>query len=323
MKTGVIATMLVMVGLILSAGCTPMDVPAPTARIQAPAVSPTPPVEIQAVNTLSPQSTEDESTRVLPSETPSQKSHDEWFFTSPDGEWTVQVEAVFPVAADGAISGDKYIVRLNVFRRDGSQRWRLLEEERPFGLGYTLPGQFHWSRDGQVLYFSEHGIADGSLTMIGFDCGLFRVALDSGSINALSRECGALRAAPDDSSYALIQGGRLLVHNSQADTQREFAYIDLLEMTGEQNWQVGGLVWSPDANQLMFTVIRNTNPPDNASTSFVLVDLESGQVRFVMDATTGQYLSSEWREDGQILVLDVFQRVYLLDVDQRALVPAN
>lgn len=315
--------MLVLVVLILAAGCTPTDAPAPSALIQSPAVSPTPPVEIQVVNTLPPQGGDEPGAMRLPSATPSPKSHDEWFFTSPDGNWTVQVEAVFPVAADGTISGDRYTVRLSVFRKDGSQRWRAFEEERPFGLGYTLPGLFHWSRDGKALYYSEHGIPDGSPTMIGFDCGLFRVALDSGAVSALSRECGALRAAPDDSGYALLQGSRLLVRNTRTDSQREFAYTDLLDMTGEQDWQMGGLVWSSDADQLLFTLIRSIIPPDTAKTSFVLVDLNSGQVRFVMDAFPGQYLSSEWREDGKIVVLDAFQQVYLLDVDQKTLLPVN
>lgn len=308
----------------LLAGCAQTEPPAPSALIQSPVISPTPPEEIQTANALPPQSGQQPENLSLMTPTQTQKSQDKWFFISPDGEWTVHVEALFPVAADGrTITGDQYTVRLNVFRKDDSLRWQILEESRPFGLGYTLPGQFHWSRDGSALYFSEHGIADGSLTVIGFDCGLFRVALDSGSMSALSRECGILRAAPDDSGFALIQDGRLLVRNNRTNSEREFAYTDLLGMAGEQDWQAGGLVWSADASRLLFTLIRNISLPDETRTSFVLVDLNSGQARFVMDPIAGQHLSSEWREDGKVVVLDAFQLVYLLDVDQQTLLPAN
>lgn len=175
----------------------------PTAVIQPPLISPTAPPETRLLDTLPPPQPEVMSSTLTPSIVTPKTTHEDWFYTSPDGQWTVQVSAEFPIAADGSLSGERYRLTLAVFRKDGGLRWDVLDEERPFGLGYTLPAQFHWSKDGSQLFYTEHGIPDGNPTIVGFDCGLYRVNLQSGERTQLSGDCGLLRAAGDGGRRSL------------------------------------------------------------------------------------------------------------------------
>lgn len=303
----------ILIGVVACSSATPTP-PMPTAVIQPPLISPTAPAEMRLLDTLPPSQPEVMSITLTPSLVTPKTTHEDWFYTSPDGQWTVQVSAEFPIAADGSLSGENYRLTLSVFRKDGGLRWDVLDEERPFGLGYTLPAQFHWSKDGSQLFYTEHGIPDGNPTIVGFDCGLYRVNLKSGERTQLSGDCGLLRAAGDGETFAVLQGNRLLIHNMTGQIVREIAFTNLLQLDNESGWQAGGLVWSPENGRLAFSVLKNIQQPAEIQTSFVLVDLLSGVVRYVAENRAGQYLPIEWGEGDTLLVLDAFGLRYRLNI---------
>ncbi len=296
------------------AACSTTTPALPTAVIRPPLVSPTPAVEFQLAATLPPPQTDTVQPALTPAPVTPKTTHEDWFYTSSDGQWTVQVSAIFPVAADGSVSGERYRLALAVFRKDGGARWQILDEERPFGLGYTLPAQFHWSRDGSQLFYTEHGNPDGSPTIVGFDCGLYRVDLQNGEKLQLTDECGLLRAAADGETYAVLQGSRLVIHNLSGQVLREFAFATLLKLDQDSNWQAGGLVWSPDNGRLAFSILNNIQQPAEIQTSFVLVDLISGMVRYVLENRQGQYLPILWDEGETLLIQDGFGLRYRLNI---------
>ncbi|GAP11569.1 hypothetical protein BECAL_02758 [Bellilinea caldifistulae] len=296
------------------AACSTAAPSLPTAVIQPPLVSPTPAVELRQVETLAPPSTEAIRSTPTSSPAPPKTTHEDWFYPSPDGQWTVQVSTIFPVAADGRVSGETYRLSLSVFRKDGGLRWPILDEERPFGLGYTLPAQFHWSQDGSQFFYTEHGIPDGSPTIVGFDCGLYRVNLQNGERTQLTGECGLLRAAGDVETFAVLQGGRLVIHSLSGEVLREIAFTNLLQLDQGDNWQAGGLVWAPDNSRLAFGILGNIQQPAEMQTSFVLVDLISGVVRYIVENRQGQYLPVSWDEGETLLIQDQFGLRYRLNI---------
>lgn len=315
---------LLFIGVFMGiSACTSAAPPLPTAIIQPLPVSPTPPVESLAIETLPPPQTAPVQPTFTEPAILEKMSHEDWFYTSPDGQWTVQLSAAFPVTAEGSISGENYRVSLSVFRADGGLRWEVLDEERPFGLGYTLPAQFHWQRDGSGLFYTEHGIPDGMPTIFGFNCGLFRINLQNGETTQLSAACGSLRAAPDGEAFAALQGGRLLIHRVSGEVIREFSFTDLLGLGEQSGWLAGGLVWSPDNGRLAFSILQNAAGAEDIQTSFVLVDLVSGSVRFFLQNQPGQYLAVDWQESDALLIMDIFGLRYRLNIRTGEIVPAG
>ncbi len=305
------------------AACSTATPPLPTAIIQPPLISPTPAVELHLAATLPPPQSETAQTTPTQPPVPPKTTHEEWFYPSPDGQWTVQVGVNFPITPEGIISGESYQVSLSVFRNDGQLRWNVLDEERPFGLGYTLPAQFHWSRDGSQLFYTEHGIPDGHPTIVGFDCGLFRVNLQSGENTQLTGDCGLLRAASDGETFAVLQGSRLLIYNMDGLVVREIAFTNLLKLDEEDNWLAGGLVWSPENGRLAFAVLHNIQQPVEMRTSFVLVDLMSGVVRYLLENRSGQYLLTDWEDSDTLLMVDAFGLRYRLNIRTAEVTPVN
>lgn len=303
--------------------CTSTTPPLPTVVIQPLLVSPTSPVESMPKEMLLPPQTKTVQPTFTATAILEKMSHEDWFYTSPDGQWTVQVSAAFPVTAEGSIGGENYRVSLSVFRADGGLRWKVLDEERPFGLGYTLPAQFHWQKDGSGMFYTEHGIPDGNPTIFGYDCGLFRVNLQNGETTQLTAGCGSLRAAPDGASFAALQGSRLLIHRINGEVIREIPFTDLLGLGEQSGWLAGGLVWSPDNGRLAFSILQNIASPAEIQTSFVLMDLVSGSVRFFLQNQPGQYLAVDWQESEALLILDTFGLRYRLNIRSGEILPAD
>lgn len=303
--------------------CTSTTPPLPTVVIQPLLVSPTSPVESMPKEMLLPPQTKTVQPTFTATAILEKMSHEDWFYTSPDGQWTVKVSAAFPVTAEGSIGGENYRVSLSVFRADGGLRWKVLDEERPFGLGYTLPAQFHWQKDGSGMFYTEHGIPDGNPTIFGHDCGLFRVNLQNGETTQLTAGCGSLRAAPDGASFAALRGSRLLIHRINGEVIREIPFTDLLGLGEQSGWLAGGLVWSPDNGRLAFSILQNIASPAEIQTSFVLMDLVSGSVRSLLQNQPGQYLPVDWRESEALLILDTFGLRYRLNIRSGEILPAD
>jgi hypothetical protein len=252
-------------------------------------------------------------------------TQDAWFVVSPNADWTIEVQVAYPLAEDGSSIGEDYYVRLSVFRQDGSLRWEILDEWRPFGLGYTLPSQFHWSDDENFLFFTEHGIQDGCPTVFGFDCGLYRFDLESGSLaNLATGRCGAARASHDGSLFAVLQNETIFISNDEAGFTREWNYTEAAGLGEQGSWQAGGVVWSPDGSALVFTVLHDISCDDGiTSSSILMVDLDSGAIEVLVDKDAHEYLTADWSQKDNIELFDASGIRYWLNIEDKTITPVD
>ncbi len=319
--------------VIVLAACSPTQ-PQPTEIVVVEArVSPTPLEEpnLAAAQAALPTAAispdiakEEELPQAAPTANLGDMSHDTWFSISPSGAWTVQVQVAYPLAEDGRQIGDQYYVRMVVFRQDGSQRWQVLDEWRYFGLGYTLPAQFHWTEDETYLFYTEHGVPDGCPTVFGFDCGLVKVSLQDGSSeNLVGERCGAARVTRDGSKVALLQHTILQVIDLEDDSLREFAFSEAAGLDSQEDWQAGGLIWSPDARSLVFTILFQSCAQGGVSSSILLLNLDSGEFKVLVDRDAHEYVTSEWRMAGRILLYDAAGVRYWLELEEGGITPVD
>jgi len=320
-------------GLVLLAACS-SPVPDSTERLVVePVVSPTPldpavleltkpPLPAAGAPAIAvPTPVSPLATAELPLEA---MAHDAWLSTSPSGAWTVHVRVAYPLADDGSLIGEEFFVNLSVFRPDGSLRWDILDEWRPFGIGYTLPSQFHWSTDEQYLFFTEHGVPDGCPTVFGFDCGLFRVDLADGSLkNLTDGSCGAARAAPDGRQFALLQNNTIMLSDLVAGFTREWEFIEVADMQNQNSWKAGGVAWSPDGSALVFTILHDICPEPGASSSILLLDLNTGEIEVLVERDSNEYFTSEWLPGDKILLFDAAKTRYWLDIKNHTITPVD
>lgn len=322
---------LIWIGLLslVVVGCATQPVEMTEVVVVDAIVSPTPPSELMqispgAIVILTTEPAIDTGPAVPTESTPGieRMTHDSWFVTSPDSSWTVQVQVAYPITKDGITIGDEYSVNLAVFRPDGSQRWQLVDEWRPFGLGYTLPSQFHWSQDGQFLFFTEHGTPDGCPTIFGFDCGLYRVNLEDGTMSNLAGSgCGAARAAPSGATFAILRNKLVEVWASDGSDSRSYPFMEASQLDRTSDWQAGGLVWSVDGTRLLMTIIHDTCSQGGASSSILALDLESAEVTVLVERSENEYLTIDWPEADKILLQDSSGLRFWLDPETRTINP--
>lgn len=314
---------------LLAAGCAAQPAELTEVVVGEAIVSPTPPSDLLQLSpgaiVVLPTEAAIETSPAVPGETTvaiENMTHDSWFVTSPDSSWTVQVQVTYPITEDGITVGDQYSVKLAVFRPDGSQRWQLVDEWRPFGLGYTLPSQFHWSQDGQFLYFTEHGTPDGCPTVFGFDCGLYRVNLEDGSlVNLAGSGCGAARASPSGAWFALLRNNLVEVWASDGSSSSSYPFMEASELDRTSDWQAGGLIWSPDETRLVMTIIHDTCSQGGASSSILAIDLEGEEVSVLVERNENEYLTIDWPEASRILLQDSSGLRFWLDPQTRTISP--
>lgn len=254
----------------------------------------------------------DSPTRLPPVDL-SEMTGDSWISISPDGNWTAQVQVAYPFNKNGVATGDRYYVRLEVLKKDGSVVWTVLDDWLNWGLGYSIPANFHWRADSGRLYFTEHTIVDGC-AVFGNERGLYEVNLEDGSLRELSGfDTGELQAAPDGQQIAVLSGSSFEVRDLSGDPLAETS-LDFLE----GDWQAGRLVWSPNGDQVLFTVMFDPCGPPKSS-SIYRMNIPSGTLDVLVERDTRVLVANQWLGDDKVELIDAAGAVWFLNPETSAL----
>ncbi len=168
---------------------------------------------------------------------------------SPNGRWVAEMTVATPK------TGDRYYTNLTVTDVARTSRWTVVDEWAQYGLGYTLPRPFHWSRDGRYLYVTNEPVPDGcALFVNGPD--LQRVDLSNGKVTQIVEPVGLwLSLSPDETTLAYLSWaeGRPLVVRDLANGAENEVKLP----ASDPNWQAGNIVWSQDGDKLALTIANN------------------------------------------------------------------
>ena len=234
---------------------------------------------------------------------------------SPDGKWRVtsSISDPVPVAAGEAEqfqTGEKYHVELTVSATDGSVTWTAVDEWRSWGLGYTVPAPLQWSQDGRSLYFSNVPVPDGCSAFVnGGD--LWRLDLADGSVTEIVPYVGLVLALSPDATQLAYYGsfGRGFILRDLATGSEQT--IPLPEWSTD--WDIGGLQWSPNDEQLLLTQVLDPCSPEPA-TAVVLVDVEALAAVTVVEQDERNFTILHWLRDDEVRLLDGEGRIWYLEV---------
>lgn len=228
-----------------------------------------------------------------------------WFSSSPDRVWQVEGLAALP-----KVSGERYYTELRVKKADGSVEWMPVAEWSCFGLGYTTPQPLRWSPDGRYLYFTNTPVADG--------CGLFvnasdlqRLNLVDGTVTEIlpSGVTWSLAVAPDGETVAYSKDDQLYIRNLFTED-----YASVRVEGPESNAQWGNFVWSPDSQQLAFTIAYAPCQPPDWRHSIVVVDTQSMTMTTVLEKDPRRLTATTWIDTSQLMLIDQQQQQWALNV---------
>jgi hypothetical protein len=232
-----------------------------------------------------------------------------WSSRSPDGKWDAQGMVAFPV--DG---GEKYYTQLKVNKTDGAVEWTVVDEWSRWGLGYTTPQPFHWSRDGRYLYFTNEPVPDGcGLFVNGSD--LHRIDLSDGSVKEIVPSSGLwLSLSPDETTLAYIgyKGRGLVVRDLATGLERETG------LDPGQDYAAGHIVWSPDGAALVLTLaIHPCSFGWAESVSVVLVEVATLKQTMLIHEDRRLLITVEWPALDRILLEDNDGSFWWMDLETR------
>ena len=296
-----------------------------------PTLSPTPTqpaaesIEPTATPTLMPSPTPAQSTAEpieptptpMPTATPTPEATPEiepWTSSSPDGKWIVTGGMSEPF-----LEGDveKYRTQLIVASADGAIEWTAVNESRNWGLGYTTPQVFHWSRDGRYLYFTNVAAPDGCVLFVnGSD--LYRVDLVTGEVEAiLPARAWWLALSPDEQTLAYLywNGSALevVLRGVESGDEKQATLPDSNEL------QAGNIVWSPDGESLLLVTARC--PPRDYS--ILRLDAASLKWTTLIDKNPQPISILEWPEAGRAVLSGEDGRRWWMDAATGRIEPVD
>lgn len=232
---------------------------------------------------------------------------------SPDQQWVASVYKSF--------ENDEAFLILVVEKQDGSVKW--VAEKVPAGQSAALaqePTPFYWSADGQTFYFTNLGFQDGCSNYSKGGKKLFGLDLGTGDVKTILDEVASeIMFSPDESMIAYVNYGEtgLQILDVKTGDKIEFEnlYPDLL--TAKY-----GLTWSPDSNQLAFTILLEACITDRA-TSIVMVDIASSSQKILVSENEGHLGSEVWLDETRILVSDWSENSWYLNPQTGDLTPIS
>lgn len=228
---------------------------------------------------------------------------------SPDRQWVAQGVAL-PPGKEAA-----YRAQLTVWRTDGSAEWTVVDQTSNWGLGWTTPRPFHWSRDGRSLYFTDYGVPDGC-PGFGNGWGLSKVDLADGSVAGVIASVGNWMAlSPQEEQLAYVPRSAHAVAIRDLTTGQESTFA--LE-TGKDDptASIGHILWSLDGSALLLAVaLDRCQALDKMRHSIVHLDLSTGTETVLIDRDGRLLVTQSWPDPGEVILLDAQERHWRMDTN--------
>jgi hypothetical protein len=244
-------------------------------------------------------------------------SVDSFSSTSPDGKWTAEA-----VLATFLGEGRYYnYTLLTVQDNTESFRWTPHEEWSESGLGESFLSTFYWSADGRYLYFHDLGYSHGC--PVKFVTYLRRVDLTDGSLTEIpltGLQLGEITVSP--------KGDQLLYQVEDGFFMRDLVTGEtrIIPVEWAEEQEAGWYAWSPDRNQLAFTIDQNPCIPlegseeSKSGTSIRLLDLDSGEIQTLTDYDPRGLVVKDWEAPKALEVFSNGEDA-LLQIDSGTLLP--
>jgi hypothetical protein len=231
---------------------------------------------------------------------------------SPNGEWIAMVSLLADVPVGDA---SYYTTQLKVRYTKSFIEWIPLEYVSHWGLGYTFPEPFHWSEDGNFLYFTNRKVVDGcSLFTNGGD--LRSLNLIDGTVTEIIPTVGNhLALSEDENLLAYTTWGNppdLVIRDMESGEERR---------TPLDADQAGSIVWSPDSKTLVLTLASQPCLPDWEQ-AVVKINVNTMGQTFSVPYDDRRFVTKEWVE-GLISLLDKDGGLWWLNLDSGELTPVE
>lgn len=251
------------------------------------------------------------STLVAPTATPilSKLKLRTEIFKSLDGKWIATVTVALPATEEQG-AAEMYYTQLKVAQADGAIAWTPVDGWSNWGLGYTTPRSFHWSKDGSRLFFTNVPVPDGcALFVNGSD--LWSLDLSDGRVQAIVPAVGlSLSLSPDETMLAYIGWGDrgLVLRDLQTGAERE-----LKVNQGQAEVQAGDIVWSPDGTSIMLTAAVHPCAANNEATSIVRVDIPTLTQTTLIREDKRRFNTVEWSSPDIVSLQDGDGQLWQMD----------
>ncbi|MEZ4731103.1 MAG: DPP IV N-terminal domain-containing protein [Caldilineaceae bacterium] len=226
---------------------------------------------------------------------------------SPNGAWTAEIHT----NVQDRNAAKWFYVELQVTSRDGQTVLTQIAEERANGMGYVMPTLLSWAPHGQALYYTEVAHPDGCALFSG-GVGLWRLDLPSGKVTQVLIDAGNPTLSPDGRAIAYTWGAKwneLLLLDLQTDKTRALL-VTMLELGAQ--W--GNLVWSPDSQQVAFTIAYHPCLLPEWSQSIVVADVRTRTVKTLIEKDKRLFVAQAWVDADRIRVSDRDRKEWEVDV---------
>jgi hypothetical protein len=237
-----------------------------------------------------------------------------WVDSSPYGPWQAVFVVAYPEAEDGSLLGDDYLVRVRLVNLETGITSPMIDEWRPYGLGFTVPQALIWSNDGQYLFLAEAGNADGSGDR--FYQSMQRLQLQTGTLTPLDLPSGSgASISPDGQRLARIDEDKLVLTDIATGGREEFE-LDLprVESRADQ------IFWSPQGDRILISLRLNPfNPLEEMRSSLYLADLKAGLVRTLIEADRRRFSIRSFPAESAALLADLEAREWWLTLPDGSL----
>lgn len=237
-----------------------------------------------------------------------------WSAMSPDGVWQITGLTALPQAG-----GEQYYTEMRVQRADDSVEWLPVATWSNFGLGYTTPQPVHWSPDGRYLYFTHAPVPDGCALFINAS-DLQRLDLANGEIQEVlsANSTWALAMAPDGKAVAYSNADEIVLRDLDTGEVRSQKVV-----AEEASYQLGNFVWSPDSQQLAFTIANAPCQPPAWSHSILQMDAQTLATTTLIESDERRFTITAWLEATQLSLMDAAHQPWVLDITSGTLSPST
>lgn len=223
---------------------------------------------------------------------------------SPDGLWLEEM----------CYSKEDHDLILTISNKETAVLWKMLYHDYLPELDFFPDGYMtvaHWSNDGNYAYFLSDLGGDGNYCFVkGWDrgVGLFRLNLKNGTVSTI---------LPQNTTYwwydfSFSPTDKRLVYGVQG---KDFYVLD---MTNRNPIRVhktkdfdegGGVVWSRDGLQFVYSTVINDYENNKYETSVRLVDSLTGQEQILLETINDCYSVEKWENDTTLYIESDAERV--------------